>query len=97
MAIQDRLRFPSEEEIINYLVKHPSTCAEKNPEFTEKKIVQAVAHYFANKITTSEGVINGLKITYRELKDINISIDTLKSIYPNLNQALVDCGKVAKL
>ena len=41
--------FPSENVIITYLEQHSSTNKEKNPCFSEEKIIQTVAKVFANR------------------------------------------------
>lgn len=84
------LHFPSEQSITSYLEKHPFT---NNPYLKEKKIIDAVAKFFANTNKVDEVVTLGVMLTLHNLsKEIELTKEMRKVITMNLIEALKDCA-----
>jgi len=83
------LQFPSENEIIDYLKRHPST---DDSYLLEKNIIQTVAKIFANEKEEPENVAVVLAFTLQFLnKDLELAKAAI-DINKNLIRALTDCA-----
>lgn len=84
------LQFPSKEVIISYLEHHPLT---RDSYFSEKKIIEAAATFFADQEKVPAGINMGVLLT---LKDLGITRDltavAATAIRMSLSQALTDCA-----
>ena len=91
------LHFPSENGIIAYLEKHPLTSKEVSPFLHEKKVIQAVAKFFAEQNKVPAGVNLGVMLTLYDLKPtLGIPDVALATMQLALTRALVDCANGKK-
>ncbi|KAG8171508.1 hypothetical protein JTE90_007397 [Oedothorax gibbosus] len=66
MSSAETLHFPSKGEIVSYLEQHPLT---NDPYLTEKKIIEAVADFFADKDKAPMGVDMGVMLKLADLNE----------------------------
>ncbi len=88
-----KLHFPSQQTIVSYLEEHPLTNKKGYPYLSNKKIIEAVAHFFANPDKAQIGIDAGVTLTMSDLQDkLNISHNPLMFIIKCLKHALTDCA-----
>lgn len=83
------LRFPSKEELLACLTKHPLT---NDPWFTDKKINATAADFFANSDKYPEGITIGVMVLMDEMA---LSSPRRAAINTSLTTALTDCSQEA--
>lgn len=91
------LHFPTQDALMIHLEKHPTTSY---PYFTEKKITQVVAAFFANENYTSLEIDKSIESILKILNvalELNFPKDTLKSFQTCFSIALKDLGVKALL
>ncbi|MBU6383004.1 MAG: hypothetical protein KGQ49_00995 [Verrucomicrobia bacterium] len=92
------LHFPSKPAIMSYLEAHPLTSKDTNPYLTEKKIIEAVADFFADQDKTPHGVDVGVILTMYDLhEELELSPGGVTTIQMNLTAALKDCAAGKKI
>jgi alanine-alpha-ketoisovalerate/valine-pyruvate aminotransferase len=92
---QSMLHFPSEEAIIFYLKKHPLTSERTQPYLTDKKIIDAVAKFFANQDKAPKDVDVDVMSTMCDLNEkLKLPESVVKVINFKLTLALKDCANV---
>ncbi|KAG8194647.1 hypothetical protein JTE90_003120 [Oedothorax gibbosus] len=90
MSSAETLHFPSKGEIVSYLEQHPLT---NDRYLTEKKIIEAVADFFADKDKTLMGVDMGVMLKLADLNEkLQLPQVALITININLTAALKDCA-----
>ena len=84
------MRFPAQDVIVAYLTKHTLTS---DPYLVEKKIIEAVAKFFANQDKEPIGVDLGVALETMSLsKKLGLSTMSLAHLNENLAKALKDCA-----
>lgn len=92
------LHFPSQGAIVSYLEQHPLTSKETNPYLSEKKIIEAVAKFFADQDKADMGVDMGVMLTMYDLNEkLKLPEMALMTINLNLTAALKDCANGKKI
>jgi len=81
------LQFPSKETIISFLTHHPYT---KNPLLVEKKIIEAVANFFANKKKSPNIVEQDVRLAITNTNEELLDYQMLIAF------ALMECAQVFK-
>lgn len=89
----ETLHFPPKGAIISCLEQHPVTSKETNPYLTEKKIIEAVADFFADQDKAPMGVDMGVMLTMMDLNEkLGLPQMGLMAINMSLTEALKDCA-----
>ncbi|HEV3269271.1 MAG TPA: hypothetical protein VGZ69_01315 [Candidatus Rhabdochlamydia sp.] len=81
--------FPKKEELINNLEKHPKLSF--SPYFTEKKIIEKVADFFAEEEKDSDGLNLGVALCLYHLKILPAGQGLMREL---LVQALEGCANI---
>lgn len=79
----------SRESIITYLEQHPAISQEEDTYLGDKKIIETVANFFADKDMTSTGIDAGMNVLMAKIgKGLNLDIAGMVTIEMSLTRAL---------